>query len=131
MIEKLAAIKYFTDTNVAKAVAVQLRNRGVDVVRCEEVGMAAANDAQLLAYAAEKSRVMVSHDDDFLNLDRQWRAEGRTHAGIMYVLPHLQGKPNVGRIIAELEEYDQLIGAGAGSLERDIHNRVIFISSRS
>jgi hypothetical protein len=33
-------IKFYTDTHIAKAVAVQLRQKGVDIVRCEEVGMA-------------------------------------------------------------------------------------------
>jgi len=33
-------LQLYTDTHIAKAIAEQLRAHGVDVVRCEEVGMA-------------------------------------------------------------------------------------------
>jgi hypothetical protein len=35
-------IKFYADTHIARAVAFQLSQRGFDVIRCEEVGMALA-----------------------------------------------------------------------------------------
>jgi hypothetical protein len=40
-------IKFYADTHIAKAVAVQLRLRGVDIVRCEEVDMTQVDDEAL------------------------------------------------------------------------------------
>jgi hypothetical protein len=37
-------LKLFLDTHIDKQVALQLRAKGVDVVRCEEVGMAESSD---------------------------------------------------------------------------------------
>ena len=33
------SIKFYTDTHIARQVAIQLRAKGIDVVRCEDVGM--------------------------------------------------------------------------------------------
>lgn len=120
-------IKYYLDTHISKAVALQLRSKGVDVVRCEEVGMAEADDLEHLEYATLHGRVVVSHDEDFLRKDKEWKEQGKRHAGIMSNAHNLQGKEHVGRIINELLEYDELIRIGAGTLEEDIANRVIFI----
>jgi len=58
-------IRYYLDTHIPKAVAEQLRLRGIDVVRCEEVGLAEADDTEHLEYAAAQERTLVSHDADF------------------------------------------------------------------
>jgi len=39
-------IKFYTDAHVAKAIARQLHSRGVDIVRCQDVGMADADDSE-------------------------------------------------------------------------------------
>jgi predicted nuclease of predicted toxin-antitoxin system len=116
-------LAFFFDTHIPKAVAEQLRrpDRGVDVVRCEEVGMAEASDEELLAYAIENGRAMVSVDRDFLRLN----ATKMAHAGIFSVLPRNQD--NIGRIVTDLFEYHELIKGGAGTLEDDIHNQVRYI----
>ena len=121
-------IKYFSDTHISKAVATQLRRRGVDIERSEDVGLSQAPDTELLVYATAQGRVMISHDDDFLKLHRKWQARGQNHAGIMYVLPHLQGSRGIGKIVQTLLDYHEMIEIEAGTLAEDIANRVIFIS---
>jgi predicted nuclease of predicted toxin-antitoxin system len=93
----------------------------VDVVRCEEVGMAEASDDELLAYAIENEYAMVSADRDFLRK----AAAGEVHTGIFNVLPENQN--NLGRIITELTYFAEAIKGGAGTLEDDIHNQVRYI----
>lgn len=74
-------IKFYTDTHIAKAVAVQARRRGVDIIRCEEVGMAEAKDAEHLEYATTESHVMISADEDFAILHAKWQASSKQHTG--------------------------------------------------
>ncbi|MDX2141015.1 MAG: DUF5615 family PIN-like protein [Chloroflexota bacterium] len=119
-------LKFYFDTHIPKAVATQLRQRGVDVVRCEEVGLATAHDLQHLEYATANGRALVTHDEDFLSLDSAWRADGKEHGGIFYFLPHLQG--NVGRIFAELMTYYELVENGGGTVEEDIASHVFYVS---
>ena len=79
------AIKFYTDSHIAKAVAVQLRKRGVDIVRCQEVGKDNAPDDAHLTYATSQGRTIITADKDYLVLDTLWRESGRHHAGIVYL----------------------------------------------
>ena len=128
MSDEPARIKFYADTHIARAVAVQLRNRGVDIVRCEEVGMSEAKDFEHLEYAATEDRVVITHDDDFLRLDREGQAAGRIHAGIMHCKSHLQGNKGIGRIVRECVEWHEMILSGVATVEDDIVNHVIHVS---
>ncbi len=73
-------IRFFLDENVANAVAVALRQRDIDVVTTAETGYRGRNDLDIIAFALQESRVIVSQDDDFLVL----ASRGVSHAGIVY-----------------------------------------------
>jgi hypothetical protein len=127
MEDKPTLLKFYTDSHVARAIAAQLRTKGVDVVRCQEVGLADVDDDIHLDYATRERRVVITQDADFLRWDKKWRDEGKAHGGIMFVQSHLQGIEHVGRVIEAIMGYYELIAGGAGSVEEDIANRVYFI----
>ncbi len=118
-------IKFYTDSHIAKAIAVQLRNRSVDIVRCQDVGMDDADDIEHLEYAASQGRTVITGDEDFLVLDAQWRRSGKHHAGIIYLPP--DRKDAIGTIVAYVVFLHQAIAAGAADLVTDIYNQVIRI----
>lgn len=118
----MTSLRFYFDTHIAKAVAIQLRLKGVEVIRCEEVGMAEADDVEHLEYATANRLMLVSHDRDFWDIHADWLGQGLRHAGI--VLFHRQLQGNVGHIVTELVELHQLIADGAGTLELDIYNQV-------
>lgn len=120
-------LKFYTDTHIPKQVAIQLINKGVEVVRCEEVGLAEASDEEQLAYAAQAGLAMVSMDEDFQQLHVQWLENEKAHTGIFWISKHLKGKVAIGRVVGELLEYHQLVAAGAATLEADIHNQLFYI----
>ena len=128
MSEQIEAIKFYTDTHIAKAVAVQLRNRGIDVIRCEEVGLAKADDENHLEYAASERRVVITNDEDFLILHAEWSNKGKLHAGIMFCQAHLQGDGAIGVIVKACINYHSLIAQGVGTVEDDINNQIIYLS---
>ncbi len=70
----------YLDEHVAKAVCDGLRLRGLDVLTVGEAGQTGASDADQLAFATLKGRVLVTRDADYLRL----HAAGRAHAGIVY-----------------------------------------------
>ncbi len=118
-------MKYYFDTHLPKAAAEQLRLRGVDVVRCEEVDLAEADDTEHLEYATAHERTMVSYDADFRELHSLWSGQGLSHAGIIIFNRRFQG--NVGKLVRELFEYAELVRLGAADLDRDIYNTLIVI----
>lgn len=122
------SLKFYTDKHIPKAVAIQLRMRGIDVLRCEDVDMDDAKDAQHLEYATLQMRIIITHDDDFAQLDAEWRAAGKKHGGILYCLPHVRNKAGIGRIEMLCSEYHELAEGGAANYEEDFANRIIFVS---
>jgi len=73
-------IQFHLDENVDPAVAVALRQVGIDVTTSKETSLLSKSDLAQLEFAKTKERVLVTHDDDFLILDRQ----GVEHCGIIY-----------------------------------------------
>jgi predicted nuclease of predicted toxin-antitoxin system len=126
MAGKQTTLKFYTDTHIAKAVAVQLRSRGIEVIRCEEVGLAEADDTEHLEYAVSQRYTLVSHDLDFLNLHAVWSHQGLSHCGIILFSRQFQG--NIGKLVTDLNEWHSLIAQGAGSVEADIYNTLIEIT---
>jgi predicted nuclease of predicted toxin-antitoxin system len=85
-------IRYHLDESVRNAVANGLAQRGIDVTTSADAGLIGATDAQQLAHALAETRVIVTHDDDFLRLHHHVAA----HAGIAYC--HQRNR-TIGKII--------------------------------
>jgi predicted nuclease of predicted toxin-antitoxin system len=121
------ALKFYLDTHIAKAAAVQLRSKNVDVMRCEEVNMAEASDEEHLVYATNHGRIMVSQDDDFNILNVQWQEVGRSHAGIMKV-PHVfKGEAQISHTVQQVLFYVEAEQSGAVNYVTEIANHVIYL----
>jgi len=112
------SVALYFDHNVRAAIAIGLRQRGVDVRVAFEDGFAEADDPAVLARATELGRVAFTNDDDFLAVAHDWLKTGREFAGVIYV--H-QLKLTIGQTIAELE-----LIAKAGNLE-DFRNRIEYL----
>lgn len=128
MTDQPRLLKFYFDTHISKVIAVQLRKHGVDVVRCEEVGLNEADDPHHLAYATEHGRVLVTHDADFIELHDEWLNSERAHTGIIRVNPDFQGPPGIGTIVKRLLEYHELVEGGAATVSGDFENQLIFVS---
>ena len=61
-------MRLLLDANLSPRVAVRLIAEGHDVVHVADVGKLAATDAEILRFAAEEERVVVSSDTDFGSL---------------------------------------------------------------
>ena len=85
-------MKFHLDEHVAPAVAVGLRNHGIDVTTTAEAGLLGAEDPEHIAYALAEERVVLTHDHDCL----RHASEGTEHAGIVYC--H-QTKHSIGNLI--------------------------------
>lgn len=75
------AIKYYADEHIDAAFVSGLVRRGIDVISTYDAGMLSASDEEQLAFALREGRVLITHDDDFLNL----HARGTARAGIVFI----------------------------------------------
>lgn len=99
----MGTIKFYTDEHVARAVVRGLRERGVDVSTVTEAALSGAADTAQLAHARTETRVVFTHDVDFLRL----HAAGVEHTGIVHSAQEL----SIGDIIRGLMLIVQLLDA--------------------
>ena len=121
----MSILKFYTDTHIDKQVAIQLRQKGVDVVRCEEVDLAEADDETHLAYAARNNLALITKDAGFRSRHFDWLSEGKGHHGIFFCGDrHIAA---IGTIVNACYAYAQLIENNAGTLD-DIKNEFFDIT---
>ncbi len=104
-------LRLITDTHIAKQIAIQLREKGVDVVRLEELSELPNNakDTDILEWATTNRRAVLSLDDDFERLHYEWMAEEKIHNGIFFGDSDLQGAGGIGTIVNFIADYARYV----------------------
>lgn len=80
----MAEVRFYADEHIPNAVIRGLRQRGVDILGVADAGLIRAEDITHLRRARSEHRVIVTQDDDFLQL----AADGAPHAGIVFAPQH-------------------------------------------
>lgn len=109
-------MRFHLDENVRKAIAVGLRQRGVDASHSADVGLNGASDTEQLNFAHTQGRVLVTHDRHLLVLDSQQQP----HCGIMFCE---QERFSIGEMVRKLLEFHEKFDA-----EEVRRRRVVFLS---
>ncbi len=106
------------DEMLGERIAAQLVGRGHGVVSVVSVvadsALVSLPDDQVLAEAARQGRALVTLNvKDFLPLDAQYRAGGRSHAGIVLISTKAfpQDRGFVGAVVGALDKLLQESGA--------------------
>jgi predicted nuclease of predicted toxin-antitoxin system len=106
-------VKLLLDEIISAVVAERLRGRGRDVEAVtERRELRGLTDRDLFEYAQGAERSVVTYNrDDFLELDRLYRAGNRPHCGVVILNPRRfpQGPASIGPLVTSL---DRLIAAG-------------------
>lgn len=93
-------LAFYMDHHVNAAIRDGLRRRGIEVITAFQDGSSEEEDAVVLARATHLGLVLVTHDDDFLRIARQWRDEEREFVGIVFAI---QQFATIGKMIEYLE----------------------------
>lgn len=99
--------RFYLDEHVPKAVAIQLRLREVNLVRCQEIGLREASDLEHMERASHDGRVVVGRDKDFARLHRDWMSQGLAHPGIILLEKGL----SIGQVVFVIELFSQALSA--------------------
>lgn len=108
---------FYLDEDLAPAIAVSLRKRGVDAVSAHDVGQIGLSDAEQLAFAAGQGRCLVSANArDFRRLGHDAILQGRPHAGIVLCPPRIHGL-DIGGVLRALARIADRYPAGLGEYD--------------
>jgi predicted nuclease of predicted toxin-antitoxin system len=88
-------IRFHIDENVSAGVATALRKAGIDVSTTANAGLIGAADSAQLAFIQQERRVIVTHDDDFLQI----ASERADHPGVAYCRKDAR---SIGAIVEQL-----------------------------
>ncbi len=77
-------IRFYLDENMPVAISTQLIRRGIDVVTVRDLDLLGDTDINHLRRATNMSRVLCTHDTDYVDLAGQ----GTHHAGIILGQQH-------------------------------------------
>jgi len=105
------------DVHVPRPVTRGLRRRGVDVLTAQDDGAARLPDAELLARARERGRLLFSQDEDLIAKAVRCQREGTPFATVIFAR---QLDLSIGRCIANLE-------ASQAALPEDAEGQIIFL----
>ncbi len=111
-------IAFSMDVHLPKAITLQLRLRGVDVLTAQEDGADRVPDPELLRRAAARVRTLVTFDKDLLVEAAAALETGERFAGLVFVRPLDVG---IGGCVRDLE----IIGKVCDPV--DMENRIEFL----
>ena len=89
----------YMDVHVPAAITAGLRQRGIDVLTCQDDGTIRLTDDEVFARATDLGRVLFTQDEDFLKIVSRWQADQKSFFGVVYCHQLAAG---IGQIIDDL-----------------------------
>ncbi len=90
-------MRFLADENFSRYIVrgIRLRNRTVDIISVQEAGLREMGDGELLEWAADKERIILTHDVNTMTAFGYERiAQGLTMAGLFAMSTRIHvGKP--------------------------------------
>lgn len=97
----LSDYKFLTDENIDPVVLNFLREQGFDVIDVKENGWFGKKDVELMPFAYQEGRVIITHDSDFGTLIFTKR---EPFVGVLYLRPgHFDATPHLQSLNALVE----------------------------
>lgn len=101
-------MRIIADKNFPRDIVLALRQRGHDVIYVSEM-MSGAMDDEILAFAHDEHRLMITYDKDFGEL--AFRHRQPSHGGIiLFRIPYSDPEASVRIVIASIESRDSWDG---------------------
>lgn len=117
----MPALRFVFDQHVNAPALRQLRKEGVDVVHVAEVGLSEADDAEILAWATEEDRIVVTRNyRDFAPLVDAYGRKSLFFPGVLFYATSVRHS-DVGHHVRALREW---IGDAAASEHNPVRNGI-------
>ncbi|GIK30213.1 MAG: DUF5615 family PIN-like protein [Chloroflexi bacterium] len=98
----MSAPRFLFDVHLHKEAARQLRLKGIDVLHVGDIDLQDAPDSQIMAYAIQDGRAMVTCDEGYARFHYTFAEQDITHYGIVYFRMEDQCQ-SISIIVREIE----------------------------
>ncbi len=80
----MSQVRIFTDEDMQRTLAVQLRAAGFDAISTPEANRLGESDPSQLLWAAREGCMLVTYNaSDFVRIHYEWTKQGLPHAGVV------------------------------------------------
>ena len=108
---RTSSMKLLLDQGLPRTAAALLREQGIDTVHTGEIGLATADDAEILRLADEQGRTVVTLDSDFHALLAQ---SGSTSPSVIRIrIERLRAQATADLLLRVVSEWRDDLEAGA------------------
>jgi predicted nuclease of predicted toxin-antitoxin system len=116
-------MKLLLDQGLPRSTVLQLSKTGIEAVHVGEIGMATAEDAEILAFAEQQSRVVVTLDADFHTLLARFGGAGPSVIRVRIEGLRAAGLADLLKNVLEICEEDLGKGAMVSVTEKAVRVR--------
>lgn len=99
-------MKFYADENIESAIMDGLRRRGITIQSVQEAGKSGLPDETQLQYAKSIGAILITRDTDFLVLCEQWRRQGISFPGLLFIPSK---RIAIGECIREIESVASML----------------------
>ena len=115
----MPGLRFVFDQHVNAPAMRRLREDGVDVVHVAQVGLAEADDPDVLAWAAREDRIVVTRNyRDFAPLAEAYTKRGLEFSGVLFYASSVR-QSDVGHHVRSLEEWIRAADGAGGNPVRN------------
>ncbi|MEK6909956.1 MAG: DUF5615 family PIN-like protein [Candidatus Aenigmatarchaeota archaeon] len=101
-------MRFLADEHIDIHAVDALKQMGIDIVSVQELDKRSQSDEELLAFANQDGRTVITRDEDFLRL----HAKGMQHHGIVFLTKRLDASTLVREVLkVSMFELEQLKNA--------------------
>ena len=93
-------MNFYADENIESAIIDGLRRRGITIQSVQEAGKSGLPDETQLQYAKSIGAILITRDTDFLILCEQWKQQGISFPGLLFIPSK---RISIGDCIREIE----------------------------
>lgn len=110
---------FLFDQHMNRPALLQLRTRGIDLVHTSEVGLAEADDAEIMVWARNEGRIVVTRNyRDFAPLVHAFEGSGEHFPGVLFCPTSIRHS-DVGAHVRALEQWIASARAVGGNPARN------------
>ena len=106
-------MKFLADEHIELSIVTGLKLLGIDIISINEAGKRGSDDEEILSFAKENDRIVITRDSDFVKL----HSKGISHAGVVFISKFLE----IGKVIEEIEKVAMIFEP------EHVRNSVVFI----